>query len=251
MTRLSGKVAIVSGAAAGQGLAVSEAFAREGAAVVMTDLDGEVLRAAADRVKEKGGKVLALEADVAEEASWQQVVRAATAEFGPLHVLYNNAAIFHADDGAVTDIDVELWDRVMAVNVRSVYLAAKHAVPQMADGGSIINIASIRAWLGTRGAKDAYAASKGAVVALSRALAVHLAPRDIRVNTICPGTILTAMAPIPDEKAARERLARYPMGRFGTTDDVAGAACFLASDESTWITGTDVVIDGGTSAFYA
>jgi cyclopentanol dehydrogenase len=150
------------------------------------------------------------------------------------------------------DLSVDTWDRVFAVNARGVFLGCKHAVPLMhdSDGGSIINIASIRAWLGTSRAQDAYAATKGAVVALTRSLAVHLAPRQIRANTISPGTVLTAMAPLPDEAAVAQRLARYPLGRFGETPDVVGAAVFLASDESRWVTGADLRVDGGTSVFY-
>jgi NAD(P)-dependent dehydrogenase (short-subunit alcohol dehydrogenase family) len=150
------------------------------------------------------------------------------------------------------DIDVDVWDRVFAVNARGVFLGCKHAAPLMAagTGGSIVNIASIRAWLGTSVAQDAYAATKGAVIALTRSLSTHLAPRQIRANTICPGTILTAMAPLLDEQAVAQRLARYPLGRFGTTTDVVGAAVFLASDESRWITGVELPVDGGTSVFY-
>jgi NAD(P)-dependent dehydrogenase (short-subunit alcohol dehydrogenase family) len=250
--RLRGKAAIVTGAAAGQGQAVAGAFAAEGAEVLLLDVDEDAGEAAAEMIRKDGGTALFRRVDVSSEDDWVGALGVARDRFGRLDVLYNNAALFAGADGPVTELGIEIWDRVFAVNARGVFLGCKHSVPLMADmgGGSIINIASIRAWLGTSRAQDAYAASKGAVVALTRSLAVHLASRQIRANTICPGTILTSMAPLPDEAAVAQRLARYPLGRFGTTDDVIGAAVFLASDEAQWITGTDLVIDGGTSVYY-
>lgn len=250
--RLAGKAAIVTGASTGQGLAVAEAFAREGAGVLLVDLNQQAGEDAAEVIRHQGGSAMFVRADVSREEDWVEAVRAAREKFDRLDVLYNNAALFSDSDGPVTDLPADIWDRVLAVNARGVFLGCKHSVPLIAEsgGGSIINIASIRAWLGTSRAQDAYAASKGAVVALTRSMAVHLAVQQIRVNTICPGTILTDMAPLPDASAVAQRLARYPLGRLGTTDDVTGAAVFLASDESRWITGVELPIDGGTSAFY-
>jgi len=250
--RLASKVAVITGAAAGQGRAVAETFAAEGASVIMLDTDETTGESAAASIRDSGGDATFRRVDVSNEADWIETIEAVRSSFDRLDILYNNAALFSPADGPVTEIDIDVWDRVFAVNVRGVFLGCKHAVPLMerGDGGSIVNIASIRAWLGTSTAQDAYAATKGAVVALTRSLAVHLAPRQIRANTICPGTILTAMAPLPDAEAVAQRLARYPLGRFGTTTDVIGAAVFLASDESRWITGIELPVDGGTSVFY-
>ena len=250
--RLTSKVALITGAAAGQGRAIAEAFAAEGASVIMLDLDETTGEEAAASIRDSGRNATFRRIDVSNEADWVETIEAVRSSFGRLDILYNNAALFSAADGPVMEIGVDVWDLVFAVNARGVFLGCKHAVPLMdsGGGGSIINIASIRAWLGTSTAQDAYAATKGAVVALTRSLAVHLAPRQIRANTICPGTILTAMAPLADGEAVAQRLARYPLGRFGTTNDVVGAAVFLASDESRWITGVELPVDGGTSAFY-
>jgi len=250
--RLASKVAVITGAAAGQGRAVAETFAAEGASVIMLDLDEATGESAAASIRDSGQDATFRRVDVSNEADWIETIEAVRSSFGRLDILYNNAALFSSADGSVMEIDVDVWDRVFAVNARGVFLGCKHAVPLMesGDGGSIINIASIRAWLGTSSAQDAYAATKGAVVALTRSLSVHLAPRQIRANTISPGTILTAMAPLPDDEAVAQRLARYPLGRFGTTNDVVGAAVFLASDESRWITGIELPVDGGTSVFY-
>lgn len=252
MSRMDGKVAVVTGSAAGQGAGVARAFAAEGASVAVFDLDEHGGADTVRAINEVGGAAILVVGDVSDERAWSAAVHQVTAEFGDIDVLYHNAALFSPHDGSVVDIQPEVWDRVMAVNVRSVYLGCRAIVPSMirSGGGSIVAVASIRAHLGTSIPQDAYAASKGAVVALVRSLAVHLAPHGIRANVISPGTILTGMAPVADEDAAAIRLARYPMGRFGTVDDVIGAAIHLASDESRWTTGVELPIDGGTSSFY-
>ena len=252
MTRLEGKTAIVTGAAAGQGRHIAERFAAEGAAVVIADVDVERGPQAARTITDSGGKALFELCDVGEESSWANLVSVAHEKFGPIDICYNNAAIFLPQDRSVLDMSVDTWDRVMAVNVRGTFLGCKHVLPDMLErgSGSIVNVASIRAYLGTSAPQDAYATSKGAVVALTKSLAVEFAPRGIRVNVICPGTVETEMAPLPDEAARLQRIARYPIGRFGTPTDVAGAAIFLSSDESSWITGVVLPVDGGTSVFY-
>lgn len=252
MTRLEGKTAIVTGAAAGQGRHVAERFAAEGAAVVIADLDVDRGLEVARMITENGGKAVFEPCDVSDENCWNDLVSVAHRQFGPIDVCYNNAAVFLPEDRSVVDMSVDTWDRVMAVNVRGTFLGCKHALPDMVErgSGSIVNVASIRAYLGTSSPQDAYATSKGAVVALTKSLAVEFAPRGVRVNVICPGTVETEMAPLPDEAARIERIARYPIGRFGTPTDVAGAAIFLSSDESSWITGVDLPVDGGTSVFY-
>jgi len=252
MTRLIGKTTLVTGAAAGQGAGVAGRFANEGAAVAVMDVDEQGGEATVEGITSSGGTAIFVRGDVADEASWSNAVKEITATFGGIDVVYHNAALFSPGDGSVADIDPDTWDRVMAVNVRSVYLGCRATIPSMTErgGGSIIAVASIRAHLGTSQPQDAYAASKGAVVGLIRSLAVHLAPHGIRANVISPGTILTGMAPVADRQAAAIRLARYPLGRFGTVDDITGAAVYLASDESSWTTGAELTIDGGTSSFY-
>lgn len=251
--RLDGKVCVVSGAAAGQGRAVASRFADEGASVLLLDVDDERGTEAAAEIRSRGKRALFLNCDVSSESNWASAAAYVKSEFGPANVLYNNAAVFLAQDGSVIDMEVETWDRIMAVNVRSIFLSCKYLVPDMIDGGgggSIINIASIRASMGTRVPQDGYAASKGAVVGLTKSLAVEFAQHRIRANVISPGTILTEMAPVQDPDVAAERLKRYPLGRFGTTDDVTSAAVYLASDESAWTTGLELLIDGGTSVLY-
>ena len=250
--RLSGAVCVVTGAAAGQGRSVALRFAHEGGSVLLLDVDGSRGEQAAAEIRRLGHSASFLRCDVSDEGDWEKARLQVEAEFGTATVLYNNAAVFLAQDGSVLDMEVATWDRVMAVNVRSVFLGCKHFAPGMIQrgGGSIVNVASIRASLGTRLPQDAYAASKGAVVALTKSLAVELAPHHVRVNVISPGTILTEMAPIQDPELAAERLKRYPLGRFGTPEDVTSAAVYLASDESAWTTGIELLIDGGTSAFY-
>jgi len=252
MSRMAGKVAIVTGSAVGQGAAVARAFAAEGASVAVFDLDEHGGAETVEAIEEFGGAATLAVGDVADEGSWSAVVDQVTAEFGPVDVLYHNAALFSPRDGSVVELEPEVWDRVMAVNVRSVYLGCRAVVPSMIrrGTGSVIAVASIRASLGTSIPQDAYAASKGAVVALVRSLAVHLGPHGIRANVISPGTILTDMAPVADEEAAATRRARYPIGRFGSVEDVVGAAIYLASDESRWTTGIELPVDGGTSSFY-
>lgn len=252
MKRLDGKVAVVTGAGAGQGAAVARAFASEGASVAVLDVDRVGGTQTVAAILGDGGAASLLCADVSEPGTWSDAVQLATSEFGGIDVVYHNAALLSPDDGSVVDVEPDTWDRVMAVNVGSVYLGCRAVVPAMIarGGGSIIAVASIRAHLGTSIPQDAYAASKGAVVALTRSMAVHLAPHGIRANVISPGTIVTGMAPIADERVAAERLARYPLGRFGSVADVTGAAVHLASDESAWTTGVELTIDGGTSSMY-
>jgi NAD(P)-dependent dehydrogenase (short-subunit alcohol dehydrogenase family) len=250
--RLQGAVCVVTGGAAGQGRAVATRYAAEGASVLILDVDSDGGREAAAEIRDQGNSAAFLQCDVSEETDWVQVRTYLKSKFGPASVLYNNAAVFLPEDRSVLEMEVATWDRVMAVNVRSIFLACKHIVPGMIErgGGSVINIASIRASLGTTVPQDAYAASKGAVVSLSRSLAAEFAQHNIRVNVISPGTILTEMAPIKDPIVAAERLKRYPLGRFGTTGDVEGAAVYLASEESAWTTGVELLVDGGTTSFY-
>jgi NAD(P)-dependent dehydrogenase (short-subunit alcohol dehydrogenase family) len=179
----------------------------------------------------------------------------ALATYGRVDVLYNNAGIMPAEDHSVTDTDVDTWDRVMAVNLRGVFLGCKHALPPMLEqgSGSIINIASFVALLGCSVPQDAYTASKGAVLALTRSLAVQFAPRGVRTNAICPGPVETPLLMdwlVKDEEAKRIRLARNPTGRFGKPEEIVSLAIYLASDESRWTNGASLVIDGGISVNY-
>ncbi len=247
---LEGKCAIVTGAASGIGRATAVLLAREGAAVVAADVDGNGADAVAVAIAAEGGRALAVAGDLAEEAACRQLAEAAVSRFGGLDVLVNCAGIVRRT--SVVESPVEEWDRVIAVNLRAVFLLSKHAIPVMAasGGGAIVNIGS--GW-GLKGGPRAasYCASKGAVVNLTRAMAIDHGPQGIRVNCVCPGDTDT---PLLRSEAGQlgEELAAFlvasaerPLRRLGTPDDTAQAVLYLASDAAAWVTGTTLVVDGG------
>ena len=253
--RLDGKVCIITGAGSGQGRAAALRFAEEGAGVVIAEIDAAAGTAAAAEINASGGAAICVESDVSAESDWQSIVAAAEERFGGVDVLYNNAAVAPATDGSVVDVPLEVWDRILAVNLTGPMLGCRHAIPQMLrrGGGSIINTSSIRAFVGGSQPIDAYTASKGALISLTRSLAVVYGPQGIRANVIAPGTIRTPMAQVHDahgDPGSRMRLARYPVGRFGEPTEIADLALYLASDESRWTNGAVMVIDGGAMINY-
>jgi len=247
-------VALITGAGSGIGRAAAGLFAAEGAAVVVADVAHEAARQTVAGIEAAGGRAAAVTVDVSNEAQAQTAVSAAVREFGALHVLFNNAGIFPADDGGVLDTPPETWDRVMAVNLRGVWLCSRAAVPAMieAGGGSIVNVASFVALVGAATAQVAYTASKGGVLSFTRELAVEYARRGIRANALCPGPIETPLLAelLSDPERRNRRLVHIPMGRLGRAEEVARAALFLASDESSFMTGSALVVDGGITAAY-
>ncbi len=252
--RLEGKTALITGAGSGMGSLAAEVFAREGAAVVATDISPDGLHATVERVRSAGGTILGLEGDVSQADHVRRWVEEAVNTYGHLNILYNNAGIFPDEDGSVTDLDEAVFERVIDVNLKGVYLCCRFGVPALieAGGGSIVNVASFVALLGCTVPQDAYTASKGAVLALTRSLAVQFGPYKIRANAICPGPIETPLLRelLRDEEARQRRLSRIPLGRFGRPEDIVYAALYLASDESAWTTGTTFVVDGGISVNY-
>jgi NAD(P)-dependent dehydrogenase (short-subunit alcohol dehydrogenase family) len=253
--RLEDKVTIITGAGSGMGRTAARMFAGEGAKVVCVDVAEEVAESAAEEVRTAGGQATAVVADVSNEDAARKMVDHAVATFGRVDALYNNAGIMPATDHSVIDTDVETWDKVMAVNLRGVFLGCKYAIPKMVDqgSGSIINIASFVALLGCSVPQDAYTASKGAVISLTRSLAVQFGPNGVRSNAICPGPVETPLLMdwlVKDEEAKRIRLARNPTGRFGKPEEIVNMALYLASDESRWTNGASLVVDGGISVNY-
>ena len=249
MPRLQGKVALISGGARGQGACEGRLFAQEGAKVVLTDILDEEGEAVAAEIRQQGGDAIYVRLDVTQEQQWQDVIQATVDRYGKLDVLVNNAGIFPMF--RVEETTVELWEQVMDINVTGVFLGTKHAIPAMraAGGGSIINISSVAGLVGGSRAA-AYSASKGAVRILTKGTAVQYAADGIRANSVHPGIIVTQMTEelLSDESAREQRLTGTPIGRFGTVDDVAYGVLFLASDESSYVTGSELVIDGGSTA---
>jgi NAD(P)-dependent dehydrogenase (short-subunit alcohol dehydrogenase family) len=252
--RLDGKVALITGAASGIGLETARRFAAEGAAVVCADLDGEGAERTAAELTKAGGRATGLAADVSINADAERMVAVAEETYGALHVAFNNAGIMLGADGDAESTAEGVWDRTMAVNLKGVFLGCKHQIPAMrrAGGGSIINTASFVALMGAATAQLAYTASKGGVLAMTRELAVIHARDGIRVNALCPGPLRTEllMKFLDTEEKKQRRLVHIPMGRFGEAKEMADAALFLASDESSFTTGTDFVVDGGITAAY-
>lgn len=255
MARLDGKVALISGGARGQGAVEARLFASEGAKVAIGDiLESEGLQVEAE-INESGGECLFVRLDVTSEEDWLHAVESTVARFGKLDVLVNNAGIGspRGPDGRRVTIEYlteAQWDRVMDVNAKGVFLGTKYAIPEMrkAGGGSIINISSVAGLVG--GTTTAYGASKGAVRIFTKATAIQYAKDGIRANSVHPGVIETDMTAdmLADEAGRQANLARHPIGRFGTAEDVAYGVLYLAADESSFVTGSELVIDGGLTA---
>jgi NAD(P)-dependent dehydrogenase (short-subunit alcohol dehydrogenase family) len=252
--RLADKVALVTGAGSGIGRESSLLFAAEGAAVVAVDLNQEAAAETARAVVGEGGKAIAVKADVSKDAEAAAMILAAEAEFGRLDVLFNNAGIMHAADDDAVSTDEQVWDLTMDVNAKGVFLGCKYGIPALrrAGGGSIINTASFVAVLGAATPQVAYTASKGAVLAMTRELAVIHARERIRVNALCPGPLNTEllMKFLDTDEKKQRRLVHIPMGRFGEAKEMAQAALWLASDESSFTTGSTFLVDGGITAAY-
>jgi NAD(P)-dependent dehydrogenase (short-subunit alcohol dehydrogenase family) len=249
--RLDGKVCVITGAGGGMGAEAARVFADEGAQVVVADVDEE----AAAGVAESIGQRFAVQVDVADEASVEAMYRVAAEELGGIDVLYNNAGISPPDDASILETELDAWERVQAVNARGVFLCCKHGIPYLLErgGGSVINVASFVALVGAATSQISYTASKGAVLSLSRELAVQFARQGIRVNALCPGPVETPLLLRiwgDDPAAAQRRLVHLPMGRLARPREVVNAALFLASDESSYVTGATFLVDGGLTAAY-
>ena len=252
--RLERKVALITGAAGGIGRVAAELFAAEGARVVIADVVEGDGKAAVDAIVDAGGNAAFVKADVSEAADAEAMVRFAIDTYGGLHVLYNNAGVLPPDDAGTLDTPEATWERVMAVNLKGVWLGCKFGIPALLDsgGGSIVNVSSMVALLGSATAQIAYTTSKGGILSMTRELAVEYARRGIRANALCPGPIETPLMAklMADPQWAARRLVHIPMGRPGRAEEIARAALFLASDDSSFMTGAALVVDGGASAAF-
>jgi NAD(P)-dependent dehydrogenase (short-subunit alcohol dehydrogenase family) len=249
--RLKNKVALITGAGSGIGRESVLLFVKEGAKVVAVDLNE---KAAQDTARDAGGSVTVVKADVAKAADCENMVRVAEKTYGALHVLFNNAGIMDSRDDTAITTDEAVWDLTMAVNLKSVFLGCKYGIPALlrAGGGSVINTASVVAQMGSAAAQVAYTASKGGIVSLSRELAAIHARQNIRVNALCPGPLRTEllMKFLDTDAKKQRRLVHLPMGRFGESAEIAKAALFLASDDSSYVNGATFMVDGGLSSTY-
>ena len=252
--RLADKVALITGGGSGIGKASCLLFAKEGAKVVVVDLKLDTAEATVDEIRKAEGDAKAFAADVSKAKDAEAMVRFAEESYGKLNVAFNNAGVFHPDDDSVTNTSEAIWDMVINVNLKGVFLGCQYAVPALlrAGGGSIINTASFVAIMGAAAPQIAYTASKGGVLAMTREIAVEFARKNIRANSLCPGPVETPLLAklLSDPARRNRRLVHIPMGRFARAEEMANAALFLASDESSFVTGTSFLVDGGISAAY-
>ena len=250
MGRLDGKVALISGGARGQGAAEAKMFALEGAKVVIGDILDDAGRRVEAEIDEAGGEAFYIHLDVTQEADWVTAVETAVSRYGKLDILVNNAGITIRKN--VEETTSEDWDRIMAINAKGVFLGIKEAIPAMrrGGGGSIVNISSTAGLVGSPYSGASYAASKGAVRLLTKSTAIQYAKEGIRCNSVHPGLLETPMTEdmLADAAHREERTQRIPLGRIGTAEDVAYGVLYLASDEASFITGSELVIDGGATA---
>jgi len=257
MSRLAGKVAIITGASSGLGRVGAERFAAEGAKVVIADItDGDE---AVEAIAAAGGEASFVRTDVTDAASVENAVNFAVETYGGLHVLYNNAGVMLGDDDNPVTTSIETYQKTMDINVLGTLLGCKYAIPAMqetfkqsGEAGSIVNVASFVAHMGAATPQVAYTASKGAVLAMTREIAVIYARQGVRANALCPGPIMTPLLAkfLSDDAKRNRRLVHIPMGRFGEPVEIANGALFLASNESSWMTGQSLIIDGGITAAY-
>lgn len=252
--RLENKVALITGGGSGIGYYTSRLFAQEGASIVVVDINDEGGNQTVQEITEQGGQATYVHADVSKGDDCQNMIQVAEDTYGKLDILFNNAGISHADDDDAINTTEDVWDLTMDINVKGVFLGCKYGIPalQRAGGGSIINTASFVAVLGAATPQLAYTASKGAVLAMSRELATIHAQQNIRVNALCPGPLRTEllMKYLNTDEKKNRRLVHIPMGRFGEAEEIAKATLFLASDESSFVTGTTFLVDGGITAAY-
>ena len=252
--RLQDKVALITGAGSGIGYRTALLFAQEGASIVAVDIDDDGGASIVAEIVGSGGRATYVHADVSSADDCQNMIAAAESTYGKLDILFNNAGISHAEDDDAVNTSEAVWDLTMQVNVKGVFLGCKYGIPalQRAGGGSIINTASFVAVLGAATPQLAYTASKGAVLSMSRELAMIHAREKIRVNALCPGPLRTEllMKYLDTDEKKNRRLVHIPMGRFGEAEEIANAALYLASDESSFVTGSTFLVDGGITAAY-
>ena len=250
--RLQGKVALITGAGMGMGRECARLFAGEGARVVVADIDEKAAGETVAAIEAGGGQALAVTGDVAIESDVERMIAAGVARFGALHVLHNNAGVLWKDrDRSVLETDEKWWDRVMAINLKSVFWVTKHGIPHLrrAGGGSIIMMGSVSALAGFTRAQDAYTSAKGALISLTKSLAIQFARDNIRCNVIHPGIVDTPLqAPYLTAEIRKEFETGIPLGRIAQPREIANVALFLASDESSFMTGAELVVDGGFTA---
>ncbi len=249
---MEGKVAVVTGGGGMLGSAIGHRLAREGATVALLDVALDKVRNTAEGIGREGGLAVAFHCDVTNTQDVRGVMEGIQRQYGKIDALVNNAGIMPHRDHSVLEMDEAVWHQIYDINVHGLALCLKFGLPHMPDGSAVLNMSSFVAFMGSSNPQEAYGASKGAIIALTRSLAVQCGPRNIRVNALCPGPILTPHVEgfFPTEEAKAIRLSRIPLGRFGRPEDVASAALFFVSDQSSWITGQALLLDGGISVNY-
>ncbi len=255
MMRLKDKVCIITGAGGGMGKVAAETFAKEGGKIAVFERDEKAGQATVDSIHNNGGEASLFVVDISNEENVKSAVAETITTYGRIDVLYNNAGVMPEADNSVVNTEESVWDLVMNINVKGIFFMTKYVIPEMEknNSGSIINIASFVAQMGCSVPQDAYTASKGAVVALTKSLAIQFRPKGIRTNAISPGPIETPLLMewlVSDEEAKKVRLDRQPAGRFGKPEDIVNCALYLASDESNWTNGANINVDGGITSNY-